>query len=171
MVFGFYQWVNPPGCDQRCKAKGILGAPTLGNRAMSVPFGRKTELATATEPIASARVLLVDDDDLVRETMAEMLECLGFQVVVASCGFEAVVLMEAGEHVDVLVSDLSMPGIDGVETIKRVRKVHPDLPCILLTGSPGDREMLDGGRMFVLLLKPTSGDVLAAQIEAALGAG
>jgi CheY-like chemotaxis protein len=58
------------------------------------------------------RILLVDDDDMVRETLAAQLEDLGFGMLVASSGAEAVALLEAGEEVDTLVSDLSMPDMN-----------------------------------------------------------
>ena len=66
---------------------------------------------------AAARLLLVDDDDLVRETLTAQLEDLGLAVLVARDGAEALALLEAGEVVDAMVSDMSMPGINGVETI------------------------------------------------------
>ena len=118
----------------------------------------------------SARILLVDDDDLVRETLSDMLEDAGLATLVASSGHEAVALIEAGEIVDAMVSDLSMPGINGVITIQKVRALRPLLPCFLLTGYIGERAALSAENTFTLVRKPVSGRALVAQIEAVLEA-
>jgi CheY-like chemotaxis protein len=81
---------------------------------------------------ASARVLVVDDGELVRETLAAELGELGdrgFDTLTATSGAEAVALVEAGEPLAALVSDLSMPGMNGVATIQKVRTLRPLLPC------------------------------------------
>jgi CheY-like chemotaxis protein len=110
----------------------------------------------------------VDDDDLVREILAAALEEAGLSTLVASSGFEAIALIEAGEIVDAMVSDLSMPGINGVTTIRKVRELRPHLPCFLLTGYVGERAALGAEDAFTLVRKPVSGRALAAQIEASL---
>ena len=86
----------------------------------------------------------------------------------ASNGTEAIALIEAGEHVDAMVSDLSMPGIDGVTTIQRARALRPHLPCFLLTGYAGERAALSAADRFTLVRKPVSGQVLTGHIEAGL---
>ncbi len=112
------------------------------------------------------RVLLVDDDELVREVVAAQLEAEGFSTVVASSGAEALALLAAGEIVDVLVSDFSMPGLNGAATIERARLLRPRLPCILLTGYSGLATTRPGD--FTLLRKPASGPELCAQIDVML---
>ena len=116
----------------------------------------------------SACVLLVDDDDLVRETLSASLENAGLTTLVASSGLEALALIEAGEVVDAMVSDLSMPGMNGVTTIQRARTLRPRLPCFLITGYVGERAALSAESNFTLIRKPVSGQILAAQIEAAI---
>ena len=105
----------------------------------------------------SACVLLVDDDDLVRETLAASLENAGLTTLVASSGLEALALIEAGEVVDAMVSDLSMPGMNGVTTIQRARALRPRLPCFLITGYVGERAALSAENNFTLIRKPVSG--------------
>ena len=125
----------------------------------------------AANPIGiemTARILIVDDDDLVRETVAAQLEAEGFTILMAASGLEAVAMIEAGETVDAMVSDLSMPGINGVTTIQKVRARRPRLPCFLLTGYVGERAALSNEDAFTLVRKPVLGRVLAAQIEASL---
>jgi CheY-like chemotaxis protein len=128
--------------------------------------GREDAVAVAT----SARILLVDDDDLVRETLAAQLEDMGLATLVAASGLEALALIEAGEVVDALVSDLSMPGMNGVLTIQKARALRPRLPCFLLTGYVGDHAATSATDAFVLIRKPVSGQMLAACIEANLRA-
>ena len=127
-------------------------------------LGARSDIGT------SSRILLVDDDDLVRETLADQLEVSGFAVLVASSGSEAIALLDAGEAVDVLISDLSMPGLNGVTTIQKARELRPRLPCFLLTGYVGERAALSSEDNFTLVRKPVAMADLAAQIEARLEA-
>jgi CheY-like chemotaxis protein len=123
-------------------------------------------------PIRStpARILLVDDDDLVRETLAAQIEDMGLGALVAASGSEALALMEAGETVDALVSDLSMPEMNGVTTIQKARALRPGLPCFLLTGYVGERAAVSAGDAFTLVRKPISGRTLVTRVEAGLKA-
>src|SRR5690242_2058797 len=107
---------------------------------------------------------------MVRETLAAQLEDLGLNVLDASNGAEALGLL-AQEPVDALVSDLSMPDINGVTTIEKARLLRLGLPCSLLTDYVGERAALEAGNAFTLVRKPVSAERLAAQVEAALEAG
>ncbi|CAH2605637.1 Histidine kinase (plasmid) [Rhodovastum atsumiense] len=121
-------------------------------------------------PGGGARILLVDDDELVRETLAAQLEDVGFSTLVAASGAEALELLQSGEEADALVSDLSMYGMNGVETIRQARHLRPGLPCFLLTGYMGERAALSSGDSFALVRKPVAGRALAARIRASLEA-
>ena len=118
------------------------------------------------------RVLLVDDEPMIRETLAQQLEDMGFRMTVAAGGAEALTLLDMGAPVDVLVSDLSMPGMDGLALIREARTRRPDLPAILLTGYAGDGAALAGdgaaGGSFTLLRKPIEAEALARRIAALL---
>jgi PAS domain S-box-containing protein len=115
-----------------------------------------------------ARVLLVDDEQLVRDIIAEHLEDAGFTVMSAANGTEALALLGAGEAVDALVTDLSMPGMDGIAVIRAAQMCRPGLPAVLLTGYDGDgATAATGARVagtFSLLRKPVRGRDLIDRI-------
>ena len=118
----------------------------------------------AEAPGARLLVLLVDDEPLLREVLSEYLEDWHCSVRVASGGVEALALLDAGEAVDVLVTDLSMPGMDGVALIRAAQARRPGLPAILLTGYAGEAALADAG--FTLMRKPVRGADLVDRITA-----
>jgi CheY-like chemotaxis protein len=80
-------------------------------------------------------ILLVDDHDEVRATTAAVLEELGHTVTQATNGPDALAALEDGATGwDLLISDYAMPELSGTELVARLRQVHPDLPCIIITG-------------------------------------
>jgi CheY-like chemotaxis protein len=121
----------------------------------------------------SARILLVDDEVIIRTFLAKNLEDRGYDVMVAATGEEALSIA-AVEKVDALVTDLSMPGIDGLAVIRGVRTLHPGAPAVLLTGYAGGETALAlRGPMsgtFSLLLKPVTEIQLLDRISTLLAA-
>jgi signal transduction histidine kinase/ActR/RegA family two-component response regulator len=83
---------------------------------------------------AAARVLLVDDDRMVREMLAAQLGEQGFEVLEASDGLVALARMDAGDKVDLLVTDYAMPGMNGLVLSREARQREARLPVVLLTG-------------------------------------
>src|SRR5439155_27260032 len=79
------------------------------------------------------RVLLVDDDDGVRLSLSANLELEGFDVVEAKNGEEAIALARSGDF-DLVITDVRMPGINGVDTFRAIRKHKPDLAVVIMTG-------------------------------------
>jgi CheY-like chemotaxis protein len=118
------------------------------------------------------RVLLVDDDLAVREVLAMELQESGFDVLCAASGTEALAFLDAGERLAALVTDLSLPGMDGLSVIRAVQERHRGLPAILLTGYAGDGAALAmGGAIsggFSLLRKPVNGTQLADRLATLL---
>jgi CheY-like chemotaxis protein len=118
------------------------------------------------------QVLLVDDEAIVRETLAASLVDAGYGVQVAADGAAALKILESEAAVDVLVTDLSMPDIDGLTVIRSARSIRPDLPALLLTGYAGHGAQLAvGGSLngsFTLVRKPVTAAQLADRIEALL---
>jgi EAL domain-containing protein (putative c-di-GMP-specific phosphodiesterase class I) len=88
--------------------------------------------------VASDRteVLVVDDDDELRAAMRRILESSDFSVEVAAGGGDALDVLDAGRQFDCIVTDLQMPGIHGVEFLRRIRHRDLDVPVIVVTGNP-----------------------------------
>ncbi len=80
-----------------------------------------------------AKVLLVDDEEDFLTTLAERLETRGLKVSTVTRGEDAVTKVDE-QRFDLIVLDLSMPGIDGLETLKRIKAKQPDAEIIMLTG-------------------------------------
>ena len=84
----------------------------------------------------AVRVLLVEDESLIRLTAAEGLRDEGFHVVEARNGDEATKLLDGPDGFDVLFTDVQMPGVlDGVDVAMRLRQLHPAAPVLIASGS------------------------------------
>jgi len=115
-------------------------------------------------------ILVVEDDPLVRMPIAEYLRDCGYNVLEADDASEAVSLIDGGHDVDLVFSDIRMPGLmDGLELARWVRRTHPGLPVLLTSGYTGNRALereLGQGR---LIGKPYSQAQVARHIQALLG--
>ncbi len=86
--------------------------------------------------MSQSTVLLVEDELLLREGVQEVLEVHGYKVMVAGDGAEALALL-GHTPVSLIISDLVMPNMNGVDFVQRVRQQFPKLPIIVASGSPG----------------------------------
>ena len=103
---------------------------------------------------AGRTVLVVDDDAQVRAVTCETLAALGYRVVEAGGGLEALALLEAARP-DVMLLDYAMPGLNGAETAERARRARPGLPIILASGHADSRSVETVlGAQAVVLPKP-----------------
>jgi two-component system response regulator HydG len=116
----------------------------------------------------SGRILLVDDDAAMTSTLELGLSQRGYRVVTASRADEALRQLEA-EDVDVVVTDLNMPGLGGIEFCERVSESHPDLPVIVLTAFGSYDSAVAAIRVgaYDFLSKPARLDVIAIAVERA----
>jgi two-component system NtrC family response regulator len=114
------------------------------------------------------RVLLVDDEATLLEYLSKRLLRQGHTVKATFSGEEAIEVAKQ-ENFDVAVVDLKMPGIDGVETQKRLREIQPFLQCIVLTGHGSIESALESGyeEAFRYLLKPVDYENLVTVIKEA----
>jgi signal transduction histidine kinase len=109
-------------------------------------------------------ILLVDDDPMVAETTAGMLEVLGHRVKVASSGGRALEMLGADASVDLVITDYAMPGMTGKELAQRIRETRPNLPVVLASGYAELAAQDDSG--LPRLDKPYALDKLASVIGA-----
>jgi len=156
-------------------AIGVRSAPGRGTR-MSVFLPRAREVQAALrlpeEPRAvrggTETVLLVEDEPEVRSLAARALERRGYAVLTAADGEGALQLAAIGlERVDLLVTDIAMPGMDGRALARKLRALRPELPVLFISGFvAGGAESLEGP----LLSKPFTPDALALCVRQALDA-
>ncbi len=127
------------------KLSSALGEGTRADLYLPVA-GRNAarETTTTLRPLPAAvgtlSILLVDDEDVVRLGTAEMVRDLGHQVTEASGGEEALAKLADGITPDLVITDYKMPRMDGAELARRLRKAHPEMPILLITGYTGTTE-------------------------------
>ncbi len=92
---------------------------------------RERKSASVDEPVS--RLLVVDDAEGIRTYLASLLELQGYQVDTAEDGRSAIALIEGGAAPDVVILDVMMPGIDGIETLRRIREIDEELPVVMLS--------------------------------------
>jgi len=116
-----------------------------------------------------ARVLLVDDDASVRRDYARVLRRAGWQVDTASDGREAIASLGTAPY-GVIVSDIAMPGIGGLEFLREVRGQDLDVPIVLMTGSPGLESAVEAVEYgaFRYLIKPIALAALTETVRRAM---
>ena len=94
------------------------------------PVHEETRSTAAT---ASLSIMVIDDEEVVRETLADMLSDLSHRVVMVESGKDAVAKVSEGSF-DIVFTDLAMPEMDGWETARAIRQLKPELPVVLVTG-------------------------------------
>lgn len=122
-------------------------------------------------PKGSETILLVEDEEAMRSSTRRLLEEMGYTVVAASSGVEALEVLSAGEErIDMVLLDLGMPGMDGLETLRRMKDLKAVVKAVIMTGlphSPEAKEALKEGAVGVLQ-KPFSLAQLAQILRDAL---
>ena len=115
------------------------------------------------------RVLLVDDEDEMASALAERLSLRGIEADWVTSGEDAVTRL-TGKKYDVVVLDVKMPGMGGLETMERIQKLQPETKVIFLTGhgSVSDfNSCIEAGACFYLM-KPTSIEILIEKMNEAI---
>ena len=102
-------------------------------------------MTRATTPqVRAARILVIDDEASIRDLCARVLTRAGFQVASAGSGEEGLAHL-AREPVDLIVTDIRMPGLSGLDVLDRAKAAHPEVRVILITGF-GTPQTLDRAR-------------------------
>ncbi len=111
------------------------------------------------------RVLLVDDEEQFVETLAQRLEARDYAVATAFNGDQALDYVKAKE-VDVIILDVLMPGLTGIDTLRAIKKIRPITEVIMLTGHATVETAIEGMKLgaFDYLMKPTEITDLVAKI-------
>jgi CheY-like chemotaxis protein len=150
-----------------------LWLPVSGDNASPSPRPVDEDSAGRSRT-ARDRLLMVDDDETVLRSLAHQMEALGYPTLTAGSGAEALAHLDEGAEVSLVVTDLSMPGMDGLRFIQEVQRRRPGLPAILLTGfaTTAAEEALGNatGGLFSVLQKPIDERFLAQRVEVLLEA-
>lgn len=120
--------------------------------------------------MALTNLLLVDDEKPFVETMAKRLTKRSLSVIVAFNGQEALRQLEEDRNIEVVILDVKMPGIDGIETLRRIKSQHPLLEVIMLTGHATVESGIEGMKLgaFDYLMKPCDLDQLVHKVKEAV---
>lgn len=130
---------------------------------------RNTSIASLEQNRGSETILLVEDEESLRHIVIDLLTQLGYRVLGASCGKEALALAE--KHIgkiDVLVTDVLLPEQKGPELANAIRGLRPGMKVIFVSGGvPSDSALTKGA---TLLMKPFTVKMLSAKVREVLGA-
>jgi two-component system cell cycle sensor histidine kinase/response regulator CckA len=133
---------------------------------------RAKKVEPARDLTGTGRVLLVEDEDVVRSFAVRALSRQGYEVLEAGSGVEALEIMDRENHrVDLVVSDVIMPEMDGPTLLKELRKTNPALKFIFVSGYPDDafKKSLGDNQEYTFLPKPFTLPQLAAKVKEQLG--
>jgi two-component system response regulator AtoC len=121
-------------------------------------------------PDTSRRILVVDDAESIRGYLANLLELRGYQVDSAEDGRRALALLEGGAAPDVVLLDVMMPGLDGIETLRRIRDLDPKLPVVMLSVVGSTQTIVEAMQLGAAdyLNKPFEEDELEATLHGVL---
>ena len=135
----------------------------------SAEKGDEAPLAQAGGEVrGSERILLVDDEDIVAALTKQGLQGLGYEVIAKTSPLDALeVFQTRPEAFDLLITDLALPGFSGAELARRIRRLRPDLPALLTTGTAGMAESMPSlAETFAeILAKPLAPKELGAAIR------
>ena|SRR5438045_3665462 len=127
---------------------------------------RRYESAT---PNRAAKILVVDDEPIVRRFVAATLESRGFTVLEASSGHEGLKHFSEQRDIQLVLSDILMPVMTGPEMIQRIVKINPSVKVMFMTGTDPDKRLLDfSARKYLLLHKPFPLEVLVSSVQQCL---
>ena len=113
--------------------------------------------------------MLVDDEVPLVETMAKRLATRNFEIIKAFSAEEGLEKLKDNQNLDVIVLDIKMPGMDGIEALKKIKKQTPLVEIIMLTGNATIESAIDAMKLgaYDFLMKPFDIEELAGKVEAA----
>jgi DNA-binding NtrC family response regulator len=119
--------------------------------------------------MSMTKVLLVDDEQSFVETMSKRLRKRGLEIVGAFDGRQALAMLDEDDGIEVVILDIRMPVMDGMETLKEIKSRHPLVEAIMLTGHATVETGIEGMKRgaFDYLLKPCDIDQLISKVDQA----
>jgi two-component system cell cycle sensor histidine kinase/response regulator CckA len=152
-------------------------APGRGTRfRILLPLASDEEVAAVARPAAAERlatetVLLVDDEPVIRKLVREVLDRSGYRVLEAGEGGEALALLEEhGRAIDLLLTDVAMPGMNGAELGRAAAQLHPELRILYTSGFTNEAELLLDADEANFIAKPFSPQELVRKVRTLLDA-
>ena len=136
-------------------------------------YGPMTQPGFPSLPPRHRTILVVDDEDIVRALVTRALREAGYGVIQAQHGAAAIALLDSqGRSIDLVISDLVMPGVTGLSLLETVTQHHPRTPVILVSGFATGEDVMDAARRgaFRVLRKPFPPRVLLDVVQEALQA-
>ena len=129
-----------------------------GNEVGGMPLG-----------IQNYSILITDDDRDCRETLREIVEPQGYRTLLASCGEEAIEIVRV-ESVHLVLLDMNMPTLTGLETLQLVRQINEMLPCVLVTADATENLIRQAlrAKAYSVIAKPVSKNVVLYTVVRAL---
>jgi DNA-binding NtrC family response regulator len=115
------------------------------------------------------KVLLVDDEVAFTDTLSKRLNKRGLNVMTAASGSEALGILQSDSSIDVVILDVKMPAMDGIEALKEIKRIKPLVEVIMLTGHATVDSAIDGMKLGALdyLMKPCDTEVLMGKVQEA----
>jgi len=122
------------------------------------------------QPILAERILVVDDEETIREVVCSMLTTANYKCRQAASGLEALALLDSGEEFELMLSDLMMAELDGIGLLERTKEKFPDMPVVMVTAVHDISVALSAIRngAYDYLLKPFEREQLLATVRRAL---
>ena len=136
-------------------------------RAWTAPRAQKSE-QNEPLPTGGGRVLFVDDEEALTLVGRHMLERLGYEVITATSSKEALdVFFSESERIDLVITDLTMPEVTGIELAKSILAIRPDIPIVLCTGYLNERTEREARKAGIteIVMKPIKLRDLGASIQ------
>lgn len=119
----------------------------------------------------TGKILVIDDEDIVRKSCSRTLSPLGYEVRLSQSSLDGLRMMDE-ERFDLVLTDIKMPDLDGIEVLKQVREKFPNMKVIIMTGYQSVENALKSVQLgaFDYLEKPFAPHALISSVSKALGA-
>ena len=145
-----------------------LYLPRFHGRIADAPGGRA---ASAQRADRGETVLVIEDEVSVRELVIEVLNDLGYRALQAADGPAGLKLLRASERIDLLVTDVGLPGMNGRQVAEAARELHADLKVLFITGYSENAALANGflAPGMEMMTKPFAVEALAARIREMIG--